>query len=275
MTPKVQSTPEGREAMAAAPGGREATAKRRPGAAASALSALVVLLAAGCGRSDRDYYPLHPGATAIYDLAVETRNTGSARSEGVAKEKAIVATRAPVTIAKETVVPRIFHNGRAYYDRVAAGGILRAGEKKPDQDMMFAKEETYLLKFPLKPGTSWRAPSETYLLTRVYLGSFGAVTRHLEAMLDMDYTVEAVDDTVTVKAGEFRHCVRVHGQGETTFDWGEPFGVIPFKVEQTEWYAPGVGLVKRLRIENPDPKSPASGRLTQELEDYSWRSWFD
>jgi hypothetical protein len=232
-------------------------------------------LLAGCGRRDADYYPLHPGAVAVYQVSVETRNTGSARSEGVEKMKTILTTGRPEAIANETVVPEVYHDGRASYYRAVEGGILWAGAREPGEPMMFFKEEGYLLKFPLKEGTRWRAPSRLYLLTRTYLGSFGAVTRHLEAGVEMDYAVEATDETVKVPAGEFHHCVRVHGQGESTYDWGEPFGVIPLVVDQVEWYAPGVGLVKRVRSENPDPKSPARGQLTQELESYEAPSWFD
>jgi hypothetical protein len=258
---------------------RSAPDARARALAPALLLALGLLAAlgplAGCGRRDADYYPLDPGAIAIYDVTVETRNTGSARSEGVEKMKAILTTADPRTIANETLVPQVYHDGRASYYRAVKDGILWVGARKPGQGMMFFKDEGYLLKFPLKEGTRWHAPSRLYLLTRMYLGSFGAVTRHLDAPVEMDYAVEATDETVKVPAGEFRHCVRVHGHGESTYDWGEPFGIIPLVVDQVEWYAPGIGLVKRVRTENPDPGSPARGHLTQELESYESPSWFD
>lgn len=52
-------------------------------------------------------------------------------------------------------------------------------------------------------------------------------------------TIETLDDVVTVPAGTFQHCVRVRSTGENQDG----------ALEDLNWYAPNIGLIKFVRQE--------------------------
>ena len=52
----------------------------------------------------------------------------------------------------------------------------------------------------------------------------------------------------------------VHVPWELMHDGTEFLGIRFIQVEQTEWYAPGVGLVKRVRTESTTPSAMASSK---------------
>jgi len=84
--------------------------------------------------------------------------------------------------------------------------------------------------------------------------------------IPLEFTVEAEDDTVTVGAGTFEHCLRVKATGSlfagsTLQDF---MGIRFIQVEQTDWYAPGVGLIRRVRNESTTP-AEWNNTYTQEL----------
>lgn len=68
--------------------------------------------------------------------------------------------------------------------------------------------------------------------------------------LPMSYTIETIDDVVTVPAGRFERCIRVKGTAEVRLYTDPVAGWRDVPLVTTEWYAPGIGLVKLERIEN-------------------------
>ncbi len=83
--------------------------------------------------------------------------------------------------------------------------------------------------------------------------------------ITMKATIKALNDTVNVPAGRYRDCIRVEAVGETQVptDRGTSFAVV--RAEQTEWYKPGVGLVRMVRKETSDSRFLDKGQYTQEL----------
>jgi len=81
----------------------------------------------------------------------------------------------------------------------------------------------------------------------------------------MTATIKSLDEAVNVPAGRFRGCIRVDAEGETQVptDRGTSFAVV--RVEQSEWYKPGVGLVRMVRKESSDSRFLDRGEYTQEL----------
>lgn len=81
----------------------------------------------------------------------------------------------------------------------------------------------------------------------------------------MTATIKTLDDSVNVPAGRFRGCILVEAVGETTVptDRGTSFAVV--RVEQREWYKPGVGLVRMVRKETSDSRFLDFGEYTQDL----------
>jgi hypothetical protein len=137
---------------------------------------------------------------------------------------------------------------------------------------MDAAPGQYLLKYPLDAGSRWRAPASTVLLTRRFLYSKALP---LTIGIDLDYAVEAAGDTVRVAAGRFTNCLRIGASGHTTVTTAGDQSTLDVSVELTEWYAPGVGLVKSVRSERAGEERAGNSRLSSELEYFRGPSWFD
>ncbi len=228
-----------------------------------------IAAAAGCRETDPGYFPLEEGWSWGYRVMVDTKNLGKA------SYRSYVFNLPSQALADKQVVPRLLHDGRVYYYAEDAGGIRRVASRAGQDDTALAAPDHYVLKQPLEPGNSWRVASESHLLRRQVFYTRGLKTLGISAGLELEYTIEAVDDVVTVPAGTFTRCVRIRGVGETTYDLGHPFKTITIEVESTEWFAPGVGLVKLVRREDTRPAHLFSAEMVQELEVFDRDTWLD
>ena len=66
-------------------------------------------------------------------------------------------------------------------------------------------------------------------------------------------------------AGRFDDCIRVEATGVTLVPADRGSLEVEVKVTQTEWYAPGVGLVKSTRLEAAESPFLRNGEYLQEL----------
>lgn len=248
-----------------------ARARRRHYAVAFVLIAAAV---AGCGKVKNVYFPLHEGLTWIYRQTVVTRNTGNS---GAFEKSSLVAvaTNLPARkIGEVKAAPRLFADGRAlYYERMDDGVALIAKRAAGDETAT-AIAPRYVVKFPLAVGASWTSGGETEVIRRTFLGGYGAISKSVIADSPLVFTVESLNDTVHVPAGTFHHCLRLHGIGSARLAWGEPYGVLTINLDTIQWYAPKVGLVKRVRKEGTGPDGPLGGELTEELEAVKRPGWF-
>jgi hypothetical protein len=81
----------------------------------------------------------------------------------------------------------------------------------------------------------------------------------------MDYRIAQVDDTIEVAAGRFTKVIRVEGSAQIRLHVDAVQGVRMVEIKHTEWYAPGVGLVKLLRDEALEASYISGGKMTLEL----------
>ncbi|NIR61369.1 MAG: hypothetical protein GWO02_18665 [Gammaproteobacteria bacterium] len=119
----------------------------------------------------------------------------------------------------------------------------------------------YLLRRPFVPGTRWTARGRVALLRR----NLPLFRLEAEASLPLTRSVAAADEVVEVPAGRYSGCLRVEGRGAVRFE-SEALGVVTVEVTVTDWFAPGVGLVKSVREERPDSQALGEGRAVMELE---------
>ncbi|RME33202.1 MAG: hypothetical protein D6786_08330 [Gammaproteobacteria bacterium] len=120
-----------------------------------------------------------------------------------------------------------------------------------------------LLPFPPEQGTTW----EDTIVTEVLEVVIAPFRRHfrIEVPVRMRYRIEAVDERVSVPAGNYSGCIRVHGSGSAKYvgdvyiENGHVF------VEQDEWYCPGVGLTRAHRLEKTDTDVLKQGTFDLEL----------
>jgi hypothetical protein len=206
--------------------------------AAAVLAA--ALTAGGCGNGgDGGYFPLDGGRTWDYEVRRSIK--------GEQHHQRLVLTSLPAADIDGT----LYYPQKRLDDRIdlftrSANGIARTG--------FGGTAALPVLPAEPKAGATWQAPGQILFLE--VTGAFHATFQERKKQtIDLDFVIESVDDTVDVSAGRFEHCLRVKASGSmfAGATLQEFLGIRFIQVEQTEWYAPGVGLVKRVRKESTTP----------------------
>jgi len=224
------------------------------------LHTLILLLGAAwllvsCGRgADHGYFPLGKGAAWEYNVSYKVR--GELRSQ-----KRILSNDQPVEVDEQRYYPRADLNGHREFYQQTREGIVHVDP--------VSGNKTLVLKYPLKQGQQWQARSKIRVLevTGAFVPTFKA---RLVRPVTVAYRIEKTDDIIAVAAGTFNHCVRVHGEGRLFAGrtLQEFMGIDSINIDQTEWYAPGVGLVKTVREEYTEPNE-FRNTYTRELQSYT------
>lgn len=234
-----------------------------------AITLLLLLLSGGCDRSPSAYYPLESELRWYYTVHFTTMDSTE-------EQKLLLADARPVDWQGQPVQTRRSLDGTTLYYLENAEGIHHVATRRPNavEPQPVEKGERVVLQYPLKPGTTWYADSKTLALYRT--GPPQRSEFHIIAPVRLKYTIEALDDTVAVPAGKFRDCLRVRAIGKTKYDARNYVGLTDITVEKTEWYAPGVGLVKSVREETTSSKvlnhgrmETFAGRVVMELESFA------
>lgn len=199
----------------------------------------LLALLAGCGGGNTDYFPLMGGQTWDYEVRRSIK--------GEVHRQRLVLTSLPSTVIEgEEYFPQLRMDDHVGLFRRAADGIVRIN----DEDAVALK----VLPAELKLKATWQSRGNILFLE--VTGAFHATFQERKKQtIDLEYVIEAMDDTVIVAAGSFSNCMRVKSSGSMFAGAAlqEFLGIRFIQVEQTEWYAPGIGLVKRVRTESTTP----------------------
>ncbi|MFQ5659002.1 MAG: hypothetical protein ACE5GZ_01140 [Gammaproteobacteria bacterium] len=216
-----------------------------------ALLPLLFLLY-GCSKHHQDYFPL--GNHAWWEYTI-TRTVDSKQLT----QKYVVATLPPREINGITVFPRKSASGSIELYTKSNNGIVRLRSLE-DTGMQ-------VLRYPLQVGTKWKGSSRISFLE--IPGQNRAEIWATTGPVQLEYRIEAINETVEVPAGIFLHCVRIEGRGHLNTKRALKLfaGVRTIRVEHTDWYAPGTGLVKSVRQETASPNT-INGNYTMELESF-------
>lgn len=131
-------------------------------------------------------------------------------------------------------------------------------------------DSTPRMVLPVTPdpdsGFQWHLETRPYALRP---GRMMAIPDPGEQAFTLAYEVLDDQAVVRVPAGEFRHCLKVKGLNTINIYADPRTGYEEVTITQTEWYAPGVGLVKLVRDEPMDLELFKGGTITFELEKLS------
>jgi hypothetical protein len=234
------------------------TARRRRHTALkrSCLLGAVALLA-GCDRRPETFFPLDPGWEWQYAMQIVT-------ADGPRQAKYLVANLPPYEFDGRRTIPRRSPGGATILYAEGAQGIERVGEVREGEEPHHYPMPQTVLPGTLAVGASWRGDTRTRVL-EVTSHAAGALYK-IEADVPLVYTVESLVETVRVPAGEFRGCLRVHAAGRTLAEVRKQVGLAEIQIDQVEWYARGVGLVRSERRETTSSSALPSGTLVVELE---------
>ncbi|MEQ8662055.1 MAG: hypothetical protein RLW62_14660 [Gammaproteobacteria bacterium] len=216
------------------------------------LRGALLALLAGCG-SDGAYEPLAPGLWWVY--AVESEILDEPR---VARYLARNAARG--TLDGQAVVARRHQAWSVDYLHADDAGIVRVAHRHGRNGTLTADAPArVLLPLPAVAGTSWSTASTLGLIeSRTFARQDRVIVRRYPVTLEM--TVIARDGVTRVPAGEFDACLVVEGNGRTSVrtDRGNASALVT--VHTREWYAPGIGLVRREREERSTSPFLKNGR---------------
>lgn len=243
---------------------------------------LLTLMLAACDRGEEpaqaagsagSYFPLAPGSNWQYQVTMEA----DGKSTQITQQ---ISALAPTRHEDRTVHVRRSEQqdniGVEYWLESDASGVRRIAHRTDayQEPVMDASPRT-VLKLPLKLDATWTAPTVTYGVLRNV--DFPRKVKEAASTM-MTYTVEALDQKVTVPAGSFENCARIKGRAEVTLDMGQVrvragdtlytdanarMRRVP--IVHTEWYCQGVGLVKVERLEAITLNFSNAERILMEL----------
>ncbi len=229
------------------------------------LASLALLTACQPKIPADDYFPLHKGVTWHYQVDEDLTDKRSSRYFSIENLGTVSLSR---KYENQTVSVRRTSDGTHYFILDAEDGRFRVAkqtvvELKPHFDQ---KERKILPhQSDLTIGSSWASEGRTYTLhsTPSY-----AVPDPDDIRFNMEYEITSVTDRVQVPAGEFKNCVRVEGRATFSLYVDPRLGYRDIHITQTEWYAPGVGLVKLLREEPLNLEIFKGGSIRFELVEF-------
>ncbi|MEM9388338.1 MAG: hypothetical protein AAGA68_25020 [Pseudomonadota bacterium] len=210
-----------------------------------------------------DYFPLQPGHEWRYRVDVE----GAPRPPAGLRVHEVRTLR-PIKV--DGVDGKVFRRfdtlGNEYHFTRSDTGVERIGLRNATE--LEAQRDVParpVLPTPPKVGSTWQVSTHPFALRRtVPLG--GYLSSQYSIALTM--MIEATNDVVTTPAGRFENCLRVVGEGSIELYGDARQGFITVPITQTEWYAPGVGLVKLLREEPLEAEIFEGGSIQYELIGY-------
>lgn len=217
----------------------------------------------GCIGEQKNYFPLNDGRVWNYDIkinpGVEERINYKKTNYSLGKQYINKSGK------KLKIQPIVRENNNIYYYSEDQNGILRQGVQLNGSDnIRFEDEKKYVLKYPIKKGTEWDSQSKTFLILRRYAYfDYRATTN-----FNLNYVVSSINEVVKVPAGKFKNCIKVSGSGNTTFIGDREIGSIKINIRTIDWFAPNVGLIKSIRLEETDTELFGTSKMVQVLDDF-------
>ncbi len=221
---------------------------------------IILLICSGCSKKEPSYFPLSDGHKWRYDVVLETR-------DGVQKQKYILNNLGESELDGKPVYLRQSLDGTVLYYLDSNEGIYYLGsinDKKIKPE--FNKDKQLVVPKPHVMNTTWEQSTTTKLLKKT--GPPQKTVFEIFAKVDLEAKIVSLDDVVNVPAGRFKNCMKITMSGSSFKDAGNYIGLTLVNVEQTSWFAQGVGLIKMERIETTKSDALDKGTLLIELADF-------
>ena len=157
-------------------------------------------------------------------------------------------------------------SGVSYWLNADETGVYRIATQSPlDVQPQLDKNPRYVLKQPYVVGTQWQNDTTPYIFFR--RNEFPPELRNLEKYksLEMNYRIEAIEQSVQVAGDTFEHCLLVQGIANVKMYIDALVAWRDVPMISREWYCPNVGLVRLEREESSPSKFVVGGKLTMEL----------
>lgn len=221
------------------------------------LIAACMLLAACSEKPQPNYFPLNEGYRWQYRMS---------------ESNPLVSRRLPLSmenLGARTRDGRRYwlrrsSEGNEYWLRIEGEGVVRSAARSWLGGSPALEEAQTVLPPKLVVGAEWNAQTRPYILERA-IPFRERFTQDDSKNIELRMRLANDDEVVEVPAGRFEHCLRVEGQGRLFVLADARIGASEVPITQTEWYAPGVGLVKLQRSEELKTEQIVGGEVTLEL----------
>ena len=218
----------------------------------------VCILFVSCDQGDPDYFPLSAGHYWRYQMHYQIMN-------GPDDTFYIIENMPPALDDEGWVYEQLSMDGRSYYYRIDDEGILFTRlSRHMDLTDEVQDINRYLFQYPLEKGRQWQSESYTRVLIRI--GPPQKTEFRIVTKVPVTVTIESMTDRIKVPAGVFDNCMRIKSAGKSFVDAGNYVGKTVVSINETNWYAPEVGLVKSVRKETTTAKALDYGEIILELE---------
>lgn len=228
--------------------------RARPLAYRIGFLVLAAVVGGGCERkpSPESYYPLTPGAEWKYVMSGEVEAFAGwgldregwkrkMRTQNIDDKLVAVEAQQPRKLGRFETTP---FEASSSFTRTT-WSVFTAKSEEGFADIALARRKAdpeefeqprFFLRFPLREGRGWDVRE-----------SFDFLGETID--VKGRSTITAVNETVTVPAGTFRHCVKVVTETSGSkrvqhLNGRDMAGEASFDRTQEHWYAPEVGLVK-------------------------------
>tara|TARA_B100001093_G_C26692611_1_gene955481 strand:- start:308 stop:1009 length:702 start_codon:yes stop_codon:yes gene_type:complete len=224
----------------------------------------LILFINSCNERKVDFFPLKEGNIWNYDVEIYP----NVEDKVIYKKNNYSLPKTNLKINSEKIketYPILREDNSIYYYSKNKNGVYREAIQFANQSpLIYEKEKKYVLKYPIKVGEKWSSQSKTFLIIRRYPYFDYRATTDFE----IDYEITSVNETVKVPAGKFNKCIKIEGKGNATFIGDREIGLIKIAIKTTEWFAPGVGLVKIIRKEETDSDLFGKSKMVQVLNNF-------
>lgn len=212
---------------------------------------------AGCTEKIETYFPDEPGLTWVY--AVHTKNR---REES--HHRLVIENLKSTADGRRTILPQRRHDGSMAYYAIDARGVYRQQTTESTATPRRSAREEPVLAYPLRVGHGWRQTVGTALIPQAGCG-ICTTTGWVHESVRLRYRIVSTHAVADVQAGLFTDCIEVRATGHVSINAGTQIEPVNIRIDIAEWYAPGVGLVKRVWREQPDQVLFSPGELSMEL----------
>lgn len=204
-----------------------------------------------------DYFPVSASRQWYYRLekttmdgTIEQRYALHGMSDGAGRQRLVTA------------------DGNVHYFQRTDSWILHTASRPNGASAVrYVEPPVPVLPLQPRPGVVWSTHTETQVLEKT--GPPQATLFRIAVRVPITLSIKSASETVSVPAGEFTDCVHVSGSGQTTADAGNYIGRTEITVATEDWYAPGVGLIKRVRHERTTHPALNHGTQLMELLSYA------
>lgn len=221
------------------------------------ISFILIWLCTSCADNNDSYFPLTKGLKWQYDVALITR-------DGLSNQKYMFNSLGEGKLNGEPVFLRESVDGTVSYYSNTGGGTHYLGHKDSQSlNPGFNEYKHTILPDAISVDRKWEEETITRLLQKT--GPPQKTLFRIITKVPLEVKVESLNETVIVPAGKFENCLKISKTGSVYKDAGNYVGLTVVSVKQSNWYAPGVGLVKLERIETTERQALDKGTLLVEL----------